>query len=153
MTNEERRVIVKAEIKALKLELKAKAKERVTEIMFLKQVIQAREIQSELAFDELIGKPKEPWVGLQHNHLCEHCNETWRCSCLYGDYLVKNHGCIEQHEAAKRLAIALSMPSRWEAPYLSRRPRRKTKGPNAAAQIAANDAEIAHLREQLGAHK
>ena len=132
-------------------QLKTCIRELDLEILFLRQALKARDIQAALAFAELEGKPREPWKGLEHNHLCTYCDETWRDGCLESDYLVTTHGCDAQHEATRRLAIALSMPSRWEAPYLSRRPKpkRTTRDQGRAATIAANESEIMKLRAQL----
>jgi hypothetical protein len=136
------------EIKRLKAALKRQAREREMELLFLREVIKARELQAQLG-----DAPKGPWKGLDHNHICNYCNETWRCDCIESnDYMVSDHGCKEQQRAAKSLAIALAMPDKWAMPYLSRyaKPKRKTKADGVAAQIAANDVEIARLRKELG---
>jgi len=137
------------EIKRLKAALRHKAREREMEILFLRQALKAREIQASLG-----DAPKGLWKGLDHNHLCEHCNETWRCDCDEGDYVVTQHGCDAQLAATRRLAIALSMPSPWDAPYLSRqaKPRKPRGAPQRdalQAQIVANEAEIRKLRSEL----
>ena len=125
-----------------------KLRANAQEITFLKQAITAQSIREQLELE-----PSGEWHGLQHNHLCEHCDETWRCECDDGEYLVTQHGCDAQHEATRRLAIALRMPSKYDAPYLSRFPKRKeraARGTSPAAQFAANEMEIAHLKATLG---
>lgn len=126
-----------------------KLKANALEITMLKQAIAARAIR-----EQLEDEPQGEWCGLRHNHLCEHCNETWRCDCEEPDYVVIRHGCDAQHKASRRLAIALRMPSRYDAPYVSRlpKPKRRPKGENLdyASQITANDLEISRLKSALG---
>ena len=134
-------------------DVKTKLKSNALEIVMLKQAIVAQRVRAGL--DEA---PQGAWHGLQHNHLCPYCDTTWRCDCdgySRPDYIVTTHGCGEQLEATKRLAIALSMPSKWEAPYLSRRrkPKRAASGERqsrAETQILANNAEIMKLKAILG---
>lgn len=132
-------------------DVKTQIKSNALEITMLKQAIVAQRIRAGL--DEA---PQGEWRGLMHNHLCEHCDESWRCDCDDGEYLVTQHGCDAQAAASQRLAIALSMPSKWDAPYLSRyakpaKARRSPSGKGAVnAQIVANAAEIAKLKAILG---
>ena len=129
---------------------KTKLKSNALEIVMLKQAIVAQRIR-----EQLEAEPQGAWHGLNHNHLCPYCDTTWRCDCDDPGYEVKDHGCDEQAAASQRLAVALSMPDRWEAPYLSRRakPKRAASGERqsrAETQIMANNAEIAKLRAVLG---
>jgi len=53
---------------------------------------------------------------MTHIHFCKHCDITWSCQqvectlpvCGYRFTTVKNHGCEEQKEFSKRMAIMLS---------------------------------------------
>jgi hypothetical protein len=135
------------EIKRLKAALKHTAREREMELVFLRQAIKGRELREALG-----DKPQAPWKGLDHNHICEYCNETWRCDCdTHLDYVVKDHGCVEQGEAMRRMIGVLNSPDKWQAPYLSRyaKPRKPSKDDTIAAQIAANENEIRRLRKEL----
>lgn len=128
---------------------KAKATIRTNEleITMLRQAIQAKRVRAAL---DLTGP--QPWIALAHNHSCRHCNTVWRCDCDYSPGEVNAHGCDEQQAFNKKLVIALSMPSKWEAPYLSRRAKpkvRQAKG-SVEAKIAANNVELARLRALLG---
>jgi hypothetical protein len=122
-------------------------KANALEILLLKQAIAARAIREQLDIE-----PQGAWHGLEHNHLCEHCDESWRCACDDPSYLVSQHGCDEQLDRSRRLAIALSMPSRYDAPYLSRRkqPQRQIRGDAKAQLLLANNMEIARLKVALG---
>lgn len=145
-TLDQRLAANKRQTEALRQKLKAQAKATELELLFLRQAVTARAVQQGL--EEF---PQGPWTGLRHNHLCPYCNETWRCDCDDTTYEIMRHGCVEQAEHTQCVAIALSAPNRWQAPYLSRY--RKRRGPSSDdklhAKIVANEAEIARMRAEL----